>query len=97
MKLETVDLGDDERQRDRLREELTLAQIDHHAEATDELDVRASWRSQNASCRAHQTCGSKRRSTCKQRLQALLFPEGIASWNQLDGWLRQLQGLRATA
>ncbi len=28
-----------ERQRDRLREELTLAQIDHHAEAVDELDV----------------------------------------------------------
>ena len=29
----------DERQGDRLREELTLAQIDHHAEAVDELDV----------------------------------------------------------
>jgi hypothetical protein len=28
-----------ERQRDRLREELTLAQIDYHAEAVDELDA----------------------------------------------------------
>lgn len=30
---------DCERQRDRLREELTLAQMDHHAEAVDELDL----------------------------------------------------------
>jgi hypothetical protein len=28
------------RQREKLREELTLAQIDHHADAVDELDVR---------------------------------------------------------
>jgi hypothetical protein len=28
-----------ERQRDRLREELTLAQIDRHAESIDEIDV----------------------------------------------------------
>ena len=28
-----------ERQRDKLREALTLAKIDHHAEAVDELDV----------------------------------------------------------
>jgi hypothetical protein len=34
-----IDSQSYERQRDRLREELTLAQIDHHAEATDELDV----------------------------------------------------------
>jgi hypothetical protein len=36
---ETIDRTSYERQRDRLREELTLAQIDHHAEAVDELDV----------------------------------------------------------
>jgi len=35
---QSIDTQSYERQRDRLREELTLAQIDHHAEATDELD-----------------------------------------------------------
>jgi hypothetical protein len=36
---QSIDATSYERQRDRLREELTLAQIDHHAEAVDELDV----------------------------------------------------------
>ena len=36
---QAIDATSYERQRDRLREELTLAQIDHHAEAVDELDV----------------------------------------------------------
>jgi len=35
---QTIDGRCYERQRDRLREELTLAQIDHHADAVDELD-----------------------------------------------------------
>ena len=34
-----VDITSYERQRDRLREELTFAQIDRHAESIDELDV----------------------------------------------------------
>jgi hypothetical protein len=36
---ESIDLTSYSRQRDKLREELTFAQIDHHAEAVDELDV----------------------------------------------------------
>jgi hypothetical protein len=36
---QSIDATSYERQRDRLREELTLAQIDNHAEAVDELDV----------------------------------------------------------
>ena len=36
---QTIDLTSYERQRDKLREELTLAHIDHHAEAIEELDV----------------------------------------------------------
>jgi hypothetical protein len=36
---QSIDVVSYERQRDRLREELTLAQIDHHADAVDELDV----------------------------------------------------------
>jgi len=39
---------------------------------------RASWPSQNASCRAPHTCGSRRRWTTSRRLQQLFFPEGIA-------------------
>ena len=38
---ETIDVTTYGRQRDKLREELTLAKIDHHAEAVDELDVEA--------------------------------------------------------
>src|SRR5207247_4835481 len=36
---EAIDVTTYGRQRDKLREELTLAKIDHHAEAVDELDV----------------------------------------------------------
>ena len=36
---ESIDLTSYSRQRDKLREELTLAKIDHHTEAVDELDV----------------------------------------------------------
>ena len=36
---QSIDAQSYERQRDRLREELTLAKIDHHAEAVEELDV----------------------------------------------------------
>ena len=37
--LGSIDLTSYSRQRDKLREELTLAQIDRHTEAVDELDV----------------------------------------------------------
>jgi hypothetical protein len=36
---EAIDVTTYGRQRDKLREELTLAKIDHHAEAVEELDV----------------------------------------------------------
>ena len=36
---ESIDLDTYSRQRDKLREELTLSKIDHHTEAVDELDV----------------------------------------------------------
>jgi len=35
----TIDLASYERQRDKTREELTLVQIDRHAESLDELDL----------------------------------------------------------
>jgi len=59
---EAIDVTTYGRQRDKLREELTLAKLEHHTEAVDELDVQASWRSQNASCRVRQTCGCRPRS-----------------------------------
>jgi hypothetical protein len=37
---ESIDLTSYSRQRDKVREELTFAKIDHHTEAVDELDVR---------------------------------------------------------
>jgi len=36
---QTIDLTSYERRRDKLREESTLAQVDHHAESIDKLDV----------------------------------------------------------
>ncbi len=36
---ESIDLGTYERQRDRLREELTLVEIDHHGSKVEEFDV----------------------------------------------------------
>lgn len=62
---QSIDRTSYERQRDRLREELTLGQIDHHADATEELDVQGS------------------------RI--------FASWNRLDGWLRQVEAVRRAA
>ena len=43
-------------------EELTLAQIDHHTDAVDELDVQGILVFAERIVRAHQTCGSRRGS-----------------------------------
>ena len=60
---QTIDGKSYERQRDRLREELTLAQIDQQPRPSTNSTCRASWPSQNAFCRAHQTSGCRPRST----------------------------------
>ena len=44
----------------------------------DELDVEGILASQNAFCRARQTCGCRRRSTTSSGCRQLFFPEGIA-------------------
>ena len=75
---EAIDLTSYSRQRDKLREELTFAQINHHAEAVDELDVQG--------ILAFAECILPRASDLwvqasldyRQRLQELFFPEGIA-------------------
>ena len=66
------------RQRDKLREELTLAQIDHHADAVDELDVQGILAfAERILPRASDLC-VQASLDYKQRLQQLFFPEGIA-------------------
>jgi hypothetical protein len=56
----TIDLTSYERQRDKLREELTLTQIDHDdAESIDELDVHGILAFAERISAAHQTCGCR--------------------------------------
>ena len=59
---EAIDVTTYGRQRDKLREELTFAKIDHHTDAVDELDVEGILAfAERIPPRA--TCGGRRRST----------------------------------
>jgi hypothetical protein len=64
--------------RRRLREELTLAQIDHHAEAVDELDVQGILAFAERVLPRASDLWVQASIDYKQRLQQLFFPEGIA-------------------
>ena len=75
---QSIDAQSYERQRDRLREELTLAQIDHHAEATDELDVQGILAFAERILPRASDLWVQASLDYKQRLQQLFFPEGIA-------------------
>jgi hypothetical protein len=75
---QSIDSQSYERQRDRLREELTLAQIDHHAEATDELDVQDILAFAERILPRASDLWVQASLDYKQRLQELFFPEGIA-------------------
>ena len=75
---QSIDRTSYERQRDRLREELTLAQIDHHADATDELTVQGILAFAERILPRASDLWVQASLDCKQRLQALFFPEGIA-------------------
>jgi hypothetical protein len=66
------------RQRDKLREELTLAKIDHHAEAVDELDVEGILAFAQRILPRASDLWVQASLDYKQRLQQLFFPEGIA-------------------
>lgn len=67
-----------ERQRDRLGEELTLAQIDHYADATDELDLQGILAFAEPILLRASDLWVQASLDYKQRLQQLFFPEGIA-------------------
>jgi hypothetical protein len=75
---QSIDATSYERQRDRLREELTLAQIDHHAEAVDELDVQGILAFAERILPRASDLWVQASLDYKQRLQQLFFPEGIA-------------------
>ena len=75
---ESIDLTSYSRQRDKLREELTLAQIDRHTEAVDELDVQGILAFAERILPRASDLWVQASLDYKQRLQQLFFPEGIA-------------------
>src|SRR5262249_42341221 len=75
---ESIDLTSYSRRRDKLREELTLAQIDRHTEAVDELDVQGILAFAERILPRASDLWVQASLDYKQRLQALFFPEGIA-------------------
>ena len=75
---ESIDLTSYSRQRDKLREELTLAQIERHTEAVDELDVQGILAFAERILPRASDLWVQASLDYKQRLQQLFFPEGIA-------------------
>jgi hypothetical protein len=75
---QTIDLTSYERQRDKLREELTLAQIDHHAESIEEPDVQGILAFAERVLPRAADLWVQASLNQKQRLQQLFLPEGIA-------------------
>jgi hypothetical protein len=75
---QSIDLESYSRQRDRLREQLTLSKIDHHTEALDELDVEGILAFAERILLRASDLWVQASLDYKQRLQQLFFPEGIA-------------------
>jgi hypothetical protein len=75
---ESIDLTSYSRQRDNQREELTLAKIEHHTEAVDELDVQGILAFAERILPRASDLWVQASLDYKQRLQQLFFPERIA-------------------
>ena len=75
---ESIDLTSYSRQRDKVREELTFAKIDHHTEAVDELDVEGILAFAERILPRASDLWVQASLDYRQRLQQLFFPEGIA-------------------
>ena len=75
---EAIDVTTYGRQRDKLREELTFAKIDHHTDAVDELDVEGILAFAERILPRASDLWVQASLDYKQRLQLLFFPEGIA-------------------
>ena len=74
----SIDATSYERQRDKLRVELTLAQIDRHAESIDEIDVEGILAFAERILPRVSDLWVQASLDYRQRLQQLFFPEGIA-------------------
>ena len=101
---ESIDLGTYERQRDRLREELTLVEIDRHGSKVEEFDVEGILNFAERVLPRASDLWIQASLEQRQRLQRLFFPEGVAfSGNAFDRtvvtsslfeYLRPLDGSR---
>ena len=80
---QSIDTTSYERQRDRFREEQTLAQIDHHADAVDDLDGRGILAFAEPLLPRASDLSVQASLDYKQRLPLLSFPEGIA-FDEID-------------
>ena len=72
-----IDLAPYERQRDRLREELTLVQIDRHGTQLEELDVEGVLAFAERVLPKASDLWVQASLDQRQRLQQLFFPEGV--------------------
>jgi site-specific DNA recombinase len=75
---ESIDLDTYSRQRDRLREELTMSKIDYHTDAVEELDVEGILAFAERILPRAADLWVQASLDYRQRLQELFFPEGIA-------------------
>jgi hypothetical protein len=75
---ETIDLGTYERQRDRLREELTLVEIYRHGSKLDEFDVEGILNFAERVLPRASDLWIQASLEQRQPLQRLFFPEGVA-------------------
>jgi hypothetical protein len=73
----TIDIERYDRQRDKLREELTLVQMDQHASELEELDVEGILAFAERVLPSASNLWVQSSLNQKQRLQQLFFPEGI--------------------
>jgi hypothetical protein len=93
---ESIDVTSYSRQRDKLREELTLVKIEHHTEAVDELDVQGILAFAERILSRASDLWVQASLDYKQRLQQLFFPDGIAfdgnRFNRTAGTTFQLLG-----
>ena len=75
---ESIDLGTYERQRDRLREELTLVEIDRHGSKVEEFDVEGILNFAERVLPRASDLWIQASLEQRQRLQRLFFPQGVA-------------------
>ena len=75
---QSIDINTYERQRDKLRQELTLTQIDEHAVAVEKIDVEGILAFAERVLPRASDLWVQASLDQRQRLQQLFFPEGIA-------------------